>query len=374
MYSCEELFSYWKTSLKGDHFYIQSEKTGDSVLVYTKKSFKREAALLNKRLSECSLNKQIFLWIAPFHEEIFSLLDPKWLKNFIWICISDFSKKKKYDQIDHILFSKEQIENRFREISKDDSIKIDFHFTLKSSRKDNFLLLARNLLTNLIKQSAVRLKTIHHFQKIWEYNFKANLTHWQKSNSILNLKPFRPDTFILGSPNSDFFLENVSKQKNKKNIIWCADTAISACILHGVHPEITFSIDGGYASYEHFSHVADRVDKNKFKVVLDPLAFPRYYRIGLKVYTYTNSNPLIQSVPHRFPYLQNDTGDVYGIMKAMFHYFFKDEYFPQVFGREQKSIKHVTHLRGSGYHLRQYCKMDRTSSNENYFYHLSKKW
>ena len=187
----------------------------------------------------------------------------------------------------------------------------------------------------------------------------------------------KPKYFILGGSSVDLFLdEYVKKKTNNGNDLWVADTAFAACILRGIIPNVLFSLDAGFASFEHFSYILKRIQDKKIDIVLDPLSFPKLYKVTMfNMFLYTHSNPLlVDSKAMKFPVLYNSTGDVYGLIVALYNFIYPQESMPIVIGRDQKAIHKVTHLRGSGYYMRQYCENNRFYTVANYFYNLSQKY
>ena len=264
-----------------------------------------------------------------------------------------------------------------RTIEPNDSLTIDFHPSFYGS---DYLSESKECFQKMLRETALRLKTIRHFQKIWNYNLKANQNQWIKSKSLnqLNIQP--PDLFVLGGPSVDEGL--AKKQISKKKHIWSADTALAPLVNQHIYPEVVFSIDAGFGSFEHYVYVTDE-KKRKIKFVLDAFSFPKYYRLGLYVYTYANTNPLIQRINHKHPVLVNETGDVFGLMAASHQMLFPNEKLPGIVGRDidnrshqkkpQKTY-HITHLRGSAYHTRRQYLMSRLNLPEEYFYRLSKRF
>ena len=162
-------------------------------------------------------------------------------------------------------------------------------------------------------------------------------------------------------------------QLDSQACIWSADTALIPLLIRKQHPSLIFSIDAGMGSFEHYTYAKFNINQ-KLTFVLDPLSFPKYYTIDINKYTYASSHPLIQDIRHPHPILINQTGDVYGIMKALYEFLFPRKKMPDVIGHDPTSIHYTTHLRGSAYHQRRYHKMNRLDSPETYFYELSRTY
>ena len=377
------MFNYWKAVSLEERFYLENKNhLSERLTVYTKRSLKREAKLLNNYIQEFTKPPSVFIWVSPFHKEIFSLLSIKFPARFIWICIQNFSPN--FSGHPSVFFTSNQLEEKMRTISQNASLKVDFHSslqTLSSLQAPDYLNKLKKCIQDMIYETVVRLKTIKHFEKIWEYNFKVNQKSWREAKPINKLNVLPPDTFILGGPSVDeaFKLKKLKKPKDQR--IWSADTALTPLVTRNILPEVIFSIDAGFASFEHYIYLQKKQKKQmKSKLVLDPFSFPKYYKIGLEIYTYANSNPLIQeqSDEHDHLDLVNDTGDVFGLMVSAYQILFPEKKLPVILGRDRaKNLdknSYVTHLRGSAYHLRRYHSMNRLDLPEKYFYSLSKRF
>ena len=253
-------------------------------------------------------------------------------------------------------------------INSDDRIVVDFHASLKGTHYTTKL---KEQFNQMIHGVALRLKTIKHFKKIWNYNFRANQKSWLSTQPISELSVKQPDYFVLGGPSADDFLYHTNLKKQVR--IWSADTALMPLIRKGIQPDVVFSIDAGFGSYEHFVYIR-KSEKRAITFVLDPLSFPKYYNADIRRYTYASSHPLVQKAGSGHPVLVNKTGDVYGLMEALHRFLFPEQNLPKMIGHDQKSIHHTTHLKGSAYHLRMYHQMNRFYSTEKYFYDLSKSY
>ena len=376
------LFNYWQPLQETDRFFLYNyskDNNPEKLLTYTAKSLDRESKSLSQKLDQVAKENSKFFWIAPFHENIFYSLNSRQKCNLFWICCANFSTKKFSELIklqaenNCLIFDFRALQFALQEIQKDNSIKIEFHPSLRNSSIFQEL---KGSIQDMIQEVALRLKTIQHFENIWCYNFKANFEKWKRCHPASEFEPQKPDYFILGGPSVTEFLKRFD---DKKKTIWSADTSWMPLVHRGILPDLVFSIDAGYGSFEHFIYHATRIEKEKVRILLDPLSFPKFYNAGIKAYSYISSNPLIQQAVQednqeleaKFPFLSNETGDVYGIMQSFYFYLFPETDLPQVIGHDKGPRKFETHLRGSGYHEREYTRSNRLETTENHFFKRS---
>ncbi len=370
------IFNYWRGYSQSHNFFLERKGTDkvSPLLFYTQRSLTREAKLLINKVCEFRHKSSILIWIAPFHHEIFSYLvnQVSDLSPLVWICIHNFSilPTETDSSLMHpsLCFSENQLEKRMRTIDHRDTITIDFHVSLQNT---DYITLLKEKLNKILKKMALRLKTIQHFNKIWEYNFRANKKNWLNTDSVHHISSKKPKFFILGGSSVDNFLRQTVL--DSKICIWSADTALMPLLFRNKCPNLVFSIDAGLGSFEHYIYAQTKTYKMP-PFVLDPLSFPKYYTTTIKKYTYASSHPLIQQTKNPHPILINRTGDVYGIMKALYQFLFPQQNMPQVIGHDQRAIRHITHLRGSSYYYRKYHQMNRLNNVEAYFYKLSKTY
>jgi hypothetical protein len=339
--------------------------------IYSDKSFIRETKALSARLSNCLETNKTLVWVAPFHEKIFSNLEKHLVKNLVWISPVNFTPAPKFiiDNLDKLQFF-------LREINRSDSFLIEVHVCFKLfGLQDSF----QNSLLRFIKNSAVRLKTIAHFSSLWKNNFRRNHKKWLLLPDISKIDLALPDLFVLGGPSVDLY---ISQLKNHKNI-WCADTALPTLLHYNILPQCVFSLDAGHGSYEHFITSIDNDNISKMTLVVDPLSFSPLFDLKFKnTFTCANSNPLVQQSKNAFTIIENSTDDVSGFMQGVYKSVYENESTenlnlknpPKIIGHDRGHVKKVTHLRGSAYHLRQYSRNNRLSTPELYFYRLSSRY
>ncbi|MDH5716703.1 MAG: DUF115 domain-containing protein [Spirochaetia bacterium] len=358
-----DVFNLFNKEAAEDKYFLVAEK---KIAVYSNRSFLREAEVLKKKLAHFKKENKKLLYAAPYHEKIGNQLK-NFEKNLIWFSMCDFSKIG-YQKNFVLLNNQKSWEVFIRDISANDKFEILFHPSLVNL---NSFSIIKNFIEKGIKKAAVRLKTISHFKAVWEYNFKRNKQKWMSAKKISKeLK--KPNVFILGGPSVDEYLW---KYKNSKadQIIWCADTALGSLHAYNIIPDVVFSVDSGYGSYEHFAFLLNEKEYkfNSF-LVLDALSFPLLFDINAgKTYSYASSHPLVQECENKFDILFNETNDVYGLMKAVFEKIYPNEKKPGIIGHDQKAVKKVTHLQGSAYHRRFYFRQNRFLSIETSFLRLS---
>ena len=364
------LFNYWLPSIQEGSYFLSSISNNISGVIYTKRSLERESSILNKLLLEVSKKQNKLIWVAPFHIDIVCKIEKQLLTSLVWVDIATFTEVD--TNIDFTYINSADVLYKYiLEIEAQDKFIIQNHAFIKDTY---FLDLMNGILLEVLNKAALRLKTVFHFNNIWQYNYRRNKEIWKKCKSIQELVVFsEPKYFILGGPSANIFLDTYLQNSNLKGQdLWCADTAFMSCILRGIIPKVVFSIDAGFGSYEHFSYVNLDILKN-ICLVLDPLSFPLLYNKSSMIYTYSNTNPLLIDEIHQFPRIENKTGDVYGLMEAVNTFLYQHNK-PEIIGYDQKSISYVTHLRGSGYYMRQYTRNNRFITIGNYFYELSKRY
>lgn len=370
-----DLFKEISAIVEEDAYFILNR--GEKVKCYSQRSLVRESRGLVELLGQAVEQKKKLIWIAPFHQGIYNALAEKDRNWIFWIAPVSFTEIPP-DQ--NILSEPKALEYFLLDVRRGDSFFVQVHPALSSTD----LLNSVNL---LLKKSAMRIKTIDHFQILWAINFKRNSEMWQALPDIKQMQGEvkKPDLFILGGPGVDSKIKNFLKpveppaKPQSTPVIWCADTALPALLAYGLVPQLVFSLDAGFASYEHFVLAVDQGKVNQLLSVVDPLVFSAVLKLPFKrKFTYANSNPLIQgSVPQLwqkpFTVIENKTDDVYGLMTGVHEKLFNAPN-PETWGLDGGPVKSVTHLRGSAYHRRQYYSLNRLQSPETYFYHFSKRY
>ncbi|MES0491777.1 MAG: 6-hydroxymethylpterin diphosphokinase MptE-like protein [Leptospirales bacterium] len=339
----------------GKTYYILADQK--KIKCYTTRSLEREAKILKKKIQACPVDKKL-IWAAPFHKKIATHLSINEQKRIFWISVADFTEPNI-----HIINSHSKWIYFLRNIQRTDSYRIEIHPVLKDFGLQEFF-------QHEFENSAVRIKTIEHFEKVWEYNFHRNRDWWLQVEDIATLKTEKPDAIVLGGPSVD---EQYDQLQTKK-VIWCADTSLWPLQHRGLTPKVVFSIDAGRGSWEHFAQSAKNNKIKNMQLVADGLGFPGVLHLGFaKTYAYAGTHPLVQKTTHNHTILENKTGDVYGIIETVYKFLF-DENLPEVFGRDGTHFKYKTHLRGSGHYYRMYPQVDRFTTLEQYFYQLSRRY
>jgi len=222
-----------------------------------------------------------------------------------------------------------------------------------------------NCLRNSLAYAAGRLKTLRHFTKIWEYNARRNAELWKAFTFPEKIE--KPDYFILGGPQVDNAVRNIPLGA----VLWVADTALFTVLHHGFSVSLTFSVDAGFASREHFFGIP-RKALSKLDIFVDFLSHPAVLALPFrKTYSYSSSHPL---TPKSLPALVNGSGDVKGIMTALFTKLFPGKDLPEMIGGTGLHSGLVSHLRGSAYHRRMATRANRFITAENYFRILSQRY
>jgi len=332
------------------------------VKVYTARSLTRESSHLATLINKAADDKKKLIWIAPYHRDIEQNLPIGLSKNLIWVAPALFTPTSG----DSVIGSEDSLLYFIREITRKDRFAISTHRSIPQE--------VQVYISKQIEEGAIRLKTIEHFAKRWEYNFRRNLTKWQQAKDISEYNGGPPDLIILGGPQVDRLLEKPELIARK--ILWCADTALGTLLHHQIVPQLVFSIDAGHGSMEHFIGLIQLNNKlpKRLALVVDPLSFPGVFKPDWQeVYSYSSSHPLVTRLPAQKTFIENKTGDLGGCIDAVLKKLFPDSA-PPVYGGDRKHHHKVTHLRGSAYHRFRYRKINRLSTPELYFFHLSKRF
>lgn len=332
------------------------------IKIFSDRSIHREIKSVIKKVK----SGYTLIYIAPYHKLLLEELKTYLInRSIIWLIAG---KKEGIIPIESLIDNKSKWKDFILSIKKTDRFQIHIHPILGNLFKNIQMDIQKE-----IKNAAIRLKTIEHFSNIWQYNYRKNQIHWEK-NSLYPTPVFqKPDYFLLAGPSADFFIRKNKLQLNN-SIFWAADTVLPILQHYNLLPELTFSIDSGYGSMEHFIHLSKEFI-NRLKIILDPLSFPRIYELHFKKkWIYESSNPLIQNSHFSSLSLYNETGDVYGIMQALFKKLFSKEQLPIISGHDQKTIHFETHLNGTSYHKRYLFAQNRFNSLENQFFHFSLRW
>lgn len=393
-------------------------KDQKNIRFYSERSLQREAEQIKLRLENLQKGETL-LWIAPFVfpfaeklAEIETMEEKKGkpafaLKNsLIWVSLffpvkSNSLKTEKTSQKD-----KEKIKekNNFPFVLLQDIFAWN-HFVREFSGKEKFIVYvhpllqkillekleetnfsfadwSRNWLQTQMQQAALRLKTIQHFEKIWEKNFKHNVELWLQTEDVRLLQ--KPDVILLAGPSAEKFFA-VSKNCTQENI-WAADTIAGVCLQRGIIPQVVFSIDAGIASYEHFNFEKFSKFYENIILVMDVLSLPNIVRKKFKKkFSYAGTYPQAQIAlqeykkknQKKFTAVENPQGNVGGFMLSLYEKLFGSSNTNdsvEIFGNDGGHIRFATHARGSAYHKKQYREISRNKTCEQYFYVLSKKY
>ncbi len=356
MTSAINLWFNLPTRQEGDNYFLLSGE-GNATKAYSEKSIQREIRSLQSQKKE----GEILLFFAPYLENFARQIPPQ--PDFFWITTGFFQPVPSHPGI---IQNPQEWEYFINEIKPGDKFQVVIHPSLRALIPD-----APAMVREELYRAARRLKTIGHFQKVWEYNARRNAP-LRKKGVLLSpdLEWTPPAVFVLGGPGADGWIRKAGNHQP----VWAADTALGSLLYHNIFPDLVFSIDAGYGSREHFCHISMQ-DLSRISIILDPLSFPGISALPFhKIYVYSGNNPLVRGQFTGAVSLYNQTGDVFGIMKAYHEFLFPEKPLPMIAGRDGGSVHGVTHLRGSAYHRRFYQKTDRINPPENLFYFFSRRY
>ncbi len=341
---------------EGENYFLISGE-GNATKAYSEKSIQREIRSLQSQKKE----GEILLFFAPYLVNIASQIP--FSTDIYWITTGFFQPVPSRPGI---IQNPQEWEFFINEIKPGDRFQVVIHPSLRALIPE-----ATSIVREELYRAARRLKTIGHFRKIWTYNARRNAPLRARAVPLTpDLKWTPPAVFVLGGPGADGWI----RKAEKPDSVWATDTALASLLYHKIVPELVFSIDAGYGSREHFCHISGN-DLSKTSIILDPLSFPGISALPFrKIYVYSENNPLVQG---QFPgavSLYNQTGDVFGIMKAYHEFLFPKTPLPTIAGRDGGSVRKVTHLRGSAYHRRFYYKEDMLNPPETSFYLFSRRY
>jgi len=361
-------------------FTLTTEKTDQGLLItsgnkkyliFSKRSIKRQASIIENRIIELQKENKKLIWVAPFYLELYNLLSHS---NFIWLSPTlnidcDKLNGDGENQNVSILTKNKHITTLINSIRETDKFEILLHNTIAQLPMSKNIL---NGVNKIFRRSAIRIKTIKHFGKIWEYNFKRNLEQYPKHSFLereLNKHTKKPDIFLVAGPS----LNKVDPNYFKNKTIWIADTCISYCKKNNITPQKIFCLDAGKGSYEHFIKNLDFIEN--CQLIVDQLVFPKILELPFqKISFYYSSNILCQQWHKKKIKIINETGNVLGLMKASFSYLFLDNQIPAIYGDDSMKHSHfVSHVNPSAYFNTAFNKQIRFFSCENYFFILSQK-
>lgn len=355
----EYLFNI-QIELENGNTYIHHKN--EKFKVFSDRSISREIKTIQKIINQTDAT---ILYVAPFHETMHHFLQNYiQKKKIVWV----IGGHNQINKPPFILNSIDAWQTFINSIKENDRFQIHIHPVLLNI----FAKIGPNIQEE-IKSAATRLKTIHHFSKTWEYNYKKNKAVWQDHAITDTMQLPQPDVFLLAGPSAWDYINEQTFQKNR-TVIWAADTVLPVLYSMNIMPDLVFSIDSGYGSMEHFIGLSSEYI-NQLNTILDPLSFPKIMELNFnEKWIYESSHPLVQNSGFTSLRLYNGTGDVFGLMSAFFVNQFPDRQMPLIIGRDQKSIQYSTHLNGSAYHRRYGYLQNRTSSLELKFFTFSQKW
>lgn len=353
-----------------------------NTVVYTSRSWQREVKTLLSALEAASNQNSILIWVAPFHAQIydniyrhFTLDKNRDIKKMIWLSpahghLNSLSAAQ-------VVFDGPGLQALINEIDASQKFMVKIHAAISrlDSEQDDIF---HKMIHQIFTQAASRLKTVQHFEKKWQYNFKRNHELFLQSKDVskIDIKP--PEYILLAGPSADDFLAETTPLSQNTGV-WCADTSLYSCLCAEIKPDLVFSIDAGHGSAEHFFQNIPSSDLRDLNIVLDPLSFHALYRMPFRqIYSYASSHPLVQQLLQtqsktEFTPVENKTGDVFGAIDAVLKLLHPQAQ-PTIIGHDGRASKYSTHLRGSAYHYRKYFILNRLQSAETLFFEAAQKY
>lgn len=335
---------------------------GATIPIYSERSGARDLAQISKAIADTP-DDHTTLVIAPYAEALAGVFTAE--KKFVFVAPVNFATKPENDP----------------RLIADDTALDEFINTIGAHDKFSVYLIPQwreasdyvaSVIHQLLERAAVRLKTIHHFEKLWQINFRVNANAAANYGDIAGLRRLKPEYLVMAGPS----LDNSIAEIQKAGTLWCADTALPALVAAGVHPAVIFSVDAGFASREHFVGCADALHRTC--LVCDILGFPAVQRLPFAArLTYASSHPLAQEFavlrrPDLTP-VENAAGDVGSLMRAVHAKLFPGS-IVKVIGHDGKHARRVTHARGTAYFTRSYASQNRLKNTETYMLKLSRRY
>jgi len=338
----------------------------EGVLVfYTRRSAARDLSLLKEKIT-ATPSGHTCLIVAPYSAAFAPLFSET--RAFFFIAPEIFTATLPDDA--RLIAHDAALEHFVNAITRDD--KFDIFIPPQWGFLQTAVLDATR---QILARAAVRLKTIRHFEKLWQINFRLNAPRASDCVDIAALGALpAPNALAMAGPS----LDNAIAQLKNCRMVWCADTALSALVRQGIRPQIVFSIDAGFASQEHFVALYDTIQQTGTILVCDLLGNPPVQRLPFRnKFLYANSHPLIQNfvMSHRLQLtpLENTSGDVGQLMLSALKQIFPKAK-PMIFGHDGGHRNYVTHARGTAYYARAYQKTTRIYNAETYLYRLSVRY
>ncbi len=353
-------FPHTTGSIRDGRFSV--EFNGSAITVFTARSAERDLAQLKNLLLTASPGN-IPVVVAPYRGEFAELF--KRSERFVFIAPVSFAGELPADS--RLIADTPALEYFVNSIGKDDKYDIRIAAQWQALTEP-----MRVAVQQLFERAAVRLRTIRHFGRLWQINFRLNAA--RKHADIARLKDLRPDLLVMAGPSLDSALSFVTQAK----LIWCADTALPALAARGVYPRVVFSVDAGYASSEHFCGLTAEVRRRNMLLVSDLLGNAAVQRLPFsEKLTYQSSHPLVQqfcsAAPTTLTAVENPRGDVGSLMRNVYALLFGDGA-AKVIGHDGRSVKKITHARGTAYFQRAYMRQTRLFTPELYLARLSRRY
>ncbi|MBN8219788.1 MAG: hypothetical protein J0L53_02640 [Spirochaetes bacterium] len=332
----------------------------ERIPIYSERSGKRDLAQLRAALATAQPGHRLLI-IAPYADALRELCATD--ERFIWLAPVSFAEPPPDTRL---IASDAALENFINDIGADDKFTI---FVLPQWRQAGDYVLA--VMRQLLERAAARLKTIGHFEKLWQINFRVNAPAAAAYADIAALGGDRPVALVMAGPSLD-------SAQLPSGTIWCADTALPVLLQRKIYPRVVFSVDAGFASREHFVGALTAIREKSIILAGDLLGYPAVQRLPFaERLTYASSHPLLQNhiVSGRSDLtpVENPAGDVGSLMRAVYRKLF-GEAPVQIFGHDGAHRRRVTHARGTAYFLRQYAVQNRLTNTETYMLKLSRRY
>lgn len=338
------------------------EDSGTAITVFTARSAERDLAQL-KDLLQSTPPGSVPVIVAPYRAEFAGLFTPG--TRFAFIAPVSFAAELPNDK--RLIADSAALEYFVNSIGKDD--KFEIHIAPQWQALSEAM---RQSTQRIFERAAVRLKTIRHFGRIWQINFRLNAA--RPTTDIQRLKDLSPDLLVMAGPSLDAAAEDLAGKK----MIWCADTALPALVAKGIFPRVVFSVDAGYASSEHFCGSVSEIRSKEIVLVSDLLGNAAVQRLPFKEkLTYQSSHPLVQQfcsmTEHKLTRVDNPRGDVGSLMRNIYALLFGERKV-KVIGHDGRSRRKISHARGTAYYQRAFTRQTRLFTPELYFARLSKRY
>lgn len=333
-----------------------------TIPIYSERSGARDLAQMTQAIADAP-GDHTTLVIAPYAEALAGVFAAE--NKFIFIAPVSFTAKSVDDA--RLITDDAALEIFINNIGAND--KFSVYLPPQWREASDYV---ASVVRQLLERAAVRLKTIQHFEKLWQINFRVNTAAAARYGDIAELRRAKPEYLVMAGPSLNNNMTEIQKSGN----IWCADTALPKLIAAGVHPAVVFSVDAGFASREHFVGCVDALHQTY--LVCDMLGFPAVQRLPFAArLTYASSHPLVQEFaalyrPDLTP-VENTAGDVGSLMRAVHAKLFPGSPV-KIVGHDGKHHRRVTHARGTAYFTRSYAAQNRLKNTETYMLKLSRRY